>query len=179
MALLFESTVIEFAALVTVLCASLYLYFTRNFNFWKKYDIPHLEPTPFIGDMKDVLFQKFGISEYLKNIYEQHSDKPYVGIMAFDRPALVLNDLDLVRDVLVKDAHHFVNHILAMSKDIDPVVSRVIIMQKNEKWRHTRSSMTQVFTISKLKKMTNLVVSCMQDLNTYMENVAANGEYTK
>lgn len=175
MALFFESMVPELVALAAIFSAALYFYFTRNFNFWRKYNVPHVEPTPFFGNMKDVFFQKLGISEHLKNIYELHRDKPYVGIIAFDRPALILNDLDLVKKVMVKDAHHFVNHMIAIKDNVDPVLSRIVFTLKDEKWRQTRANVTQVFTTSKLKKMIHLVVNCMQELGTYMDSVAVNG----
>lgn len=176
MALFFESMVPELVALAAIFSAALYFYFTRNFNFWRKYNVPHVEPTPFFGNMKDVFFQKLGISEHLKNIYELHRDKPYVGIIAFDRPALILNDLDLVKKVMVKDAHHFVNHMIAIKDNVDPVLSRIVFTLKDEKWRQTRANVTQVFTTSKLKKMIHLVVNCMQELGTYMDSVAVNGK---
>jgi len=87
---------------------ALYLYFTRNFKFWQKLGIPYVNPTPFVGSLKESAFQKVNIGKHLQHIYEQHSDKPYVGIFSFDKPMLLIRDLELVKNILVKDFQNFI-----------------------------------------------------------------------
>jgi cytochrome P450 family 6 len=60
--------------------------------------------TTFVGNLKDCVFQKVHIGERLQQIYEQHSDKTFVGIFSFDKPSLLIRDPELVKNILVKDA---------------------------------------------------------------------------
>jgi len=50
----------------------LYIYFMRNFNFWKKRGIPYEKPLPFVGNLKDAFLQKLDIGQNLKQIYDQN-----------------------------------------------------------------------------------------------------------
>ena len=61
--------------LVFLICLG-YLYFTRNFNFWKKHGFPFLKHIPFVGNLKELLIQRVDIGTYLKNLYLQNKDKP-------------------------------------------------------------------------------------------------------
>jgi len=98
----------EFLILVLVVSLSafflaLYLYFTRNFKFWQKLGVPYVTPTPFVGNLKQCAFQNVNIGKHLQQIYEQHSDKPCVGLFSFDKPILLICDLELVKNILVKN----------------------------------------------------------------------------
>ena len=35
-------------------------------------------------------------------MYNEHSDKPYVGIFTFDKPSLLIREPELVKNILVK-----------------------------------------------------------------------------
>jgi len=102
MELSFESVMLCLITIFTAFFIGMYLYFTRNFNFWKKLGIPYVQPLPFVGNLRELVFLKSGIGNYLQKIYEEHKDKPYVGIFSFDKPSLVIRDLDLVKKILVK-----------------------------------------------------------------------------
>jgi len=71
---------------------SLYLYLNQNFNFWQKLGIPYVKPKPFVGILKDCVLLKT-IGEQLQRIYNQHSQKPYVGVFSFDKNNLLIRDL--------------------------------------------------------------------------------------
>jgi hypothetical protein len=89
--------------LSSVLFIGLYFYFTRNFNFWEKLGVPYAKPLPFLGNLKECVLQKLTIAEHLKNSYDEHSDKPYVGIFCFDQPSLLVRDPEFAKNILVKD----------------------------------------------------------------------------
>lgn len=164
----------SFATLI-VIFAALYWYFTRHFNFWKKHGIPFVKPTPFVGNLKEVFFQNLDISNHLKNIYSAHKNKPYVGIFSFDRPTLLVNDLQLIKNILVKDSHNFVDHIIAVDEKLDPMFAKILFSLKGKKWRHTRVNVTPTFTSGKIKKMFHIVEACAQDLVHYLQTATADG----
>ena len=69
---------------------------------------------------------KTTIGEQLQRIYIEHSDKPYVGIFSFDKPSLLIRDLELVKNILVKDFQSFVDHIMLFDEKIDPLVGKTL-----------------------------------------------------
>jgi cytochrome P450 family 6 len=177
MALLFDSFVFDVTFVFGVLLLSLYIYFTRNFNFWMKNGIPYLKPLPFVGSLKDVVLQKVGISRYITELYHEHKSKPYLGIFAFDSPALVVFDLDLIKKILVKDSQVFINRIATVDEEKDPLSYKNIFILKGQRWQHMRRSLTPTFTSGKIKKMYYLVENCAEQLHLYLEEHTAYGEY--
>jgi len=45
---------------------------------------------------------KTTVGEQLQRMYNEHSDKPYVGIFTFDKPSLLIREPELVKNILVK-----------------------------------------------------------------------------
>jgi cytochrome P450 len=154
----------------------LYFYFTRNFKFWKKLGIPYVKPLPFVGSLKDMVLLKVNIGKSLKTFYDDHSDKPYVGIFVFDQPILVIRDLDLVKNILVKDAHNFIDRTISTDENLDPLLGKMMFVIKGQRWRHVRLNLTPVFTSSKMKIMFHLVEICGKELAKYLEKVTAEGK---
>jgi cytochrome P450 len=171
-----ESLVSSLVAIVLAFFIFLYFYFTRNFNFWKKYGIPYLKPTPFIGNLKKVFFQQLDINTHLKDIYNEHKDKPYVGIFSFDRPTLIVNDLELVKNVLVKDSQNFVDRIVDVDETLDPLFAKILFSLKGQKWRNTRVNVTPTFTSGKMKKMVYIVEKCAKELCDYLDRTTVRGK---
>jgi hypothetical protein len=44
---------------------------------------------------------KTTIGEQLQGIYNEHSDKPYVGIFSFSEPSLLVRDPEMVKSIQV------------------------------------------------------------------------------
>ncbi|KAJ4432906.1 hypothetical protein ANN_15163 [Periplaneta americana] len=157
MALLFDSLALNVITFLSSVTLILYLYFTRKYKLWKNRGIPYIKPLPFVGNFKDVVLQKNGIGHYLKTIYDEHKDKPYVGIFAFHQPALV------------KDAQVFMNHKFTVEKARDPLLHNGIFSLKGQKWRHMRTYLSPTFTSGKMKNMFYLVDKCAQQLVEYLD----------
>jgi hypothetical protein len=56
--------------------------------------------------------------------YEEHKEKPCVGIFLFDKPSSLIRDLELVKDILVKDAQYFTDRINSFDGKLDPPIQQ-------------------------------------------------------
>jgi len=175
--LTFESLIFVLVVSLSAIFIVFYLYFTRNFNFWHKLGIPYVKPTPFLGNLKECAFQKVTFGEHLQQIYEQHSDKPYVGIFSFDKPILLIRDVELVKNILVKDFQFFIDHIISVDEKIDPLISRCLFVLKGQLWRNWRTNLSPVFTSGKMKMMFYLVDTCGKELADCLEKASHKGKY--
>jgi hypothetical protein len=92
MFLICQSITFSLISAISAIFIGLYFYFTRNFKFWQKFGITYVKRTPFVGNLKECLLLDRTI-EQLQIIYNEHSDKPYVGIFSFDKPVLLIRDL--------------------------------------------------------------------------------------
>ncbi|XP_069699332.1 cytochrome P450 6j1-like [Periplaneta americana] len=163
------------AALVTVI-AAIYFYVTRKFNFWKNHRVAYVKPVPFFGSLKDLVLQKVSIGTYLKQVYDDHKGEPYVGIFSFDKPAVVVCDLDLIKNVLVKDASNFSDRVAAMDEGLDPLGARNLFVVNGDRWKHMRTHLSPTFTSGKMKTMFHLVDACAKELVCCLDEATVNGD---
>jgi cytochrome P450 family 6 len=163
-------------AFFSAVCVCLYIYVTRNFNFWKKLGVPYSKPIPLLGNLKECVLLKVTIAEHFKNLYDEHGNKPYVGIFSFDQPSLLVRDPELVKYILVKDSKVFADHILSVDVKLDPVFGNGLFTLKGQRWRELRVNLTPVFTSGKMKKMFYLVDLCCKDLSDFLDRESSDGK---
>jgi len=142
MLLLLWSLTFYWISFIAAIFIGLYFHFTRNFNFWQKIGVPYVKPTPFVGNLKDCVLLKTTIGEQLQRIYNEHSDKPYVGIFSFDKPSLLVRDVELVKNILVKDFRTFVDRTFAVEEKLDPLFGNLLFAVRGQIWRHLRTNLT-------------------------------------
>jgi cytochrome P450 family 6 len=179
MLVILQSITFCFISVITAIFIGLYFYFTRNFKFWHKLGIPYVKPTPFVGNLKECVLLKTTIGEQMQRIYNEHSDKPYVGIFSFDKPSLLIRDLELVKNILVKDFHIFMDRTLSVEEKLDPLLANGLPFLKGKRWRHLRTNLNPVFTLGKLKKTFYLVDTCCKELADCLHRATADGKLFK
>jgi len=116
------------------------------------------------------------IGKHFQQIYEEHSDKPYVGIFSFDKPILLVRDLELVKNILVKDFQFFIDRVTSLDEKLDPLFSKVLFVLKGKVWRHWRTNLTSVFTSGKMKMMFYLVDTCSKELAECLDKASCKGK---
>jgi cytochrome P450 len=176
MAPIFGVVILSVVFLFAAIFIGLYIYFTRNFKFWQKLGVPYVKPTPFVGNLKECVFLKTTMGQQLQRLYVENSDKPYVGIFSFDKPSLLICDLELVKKILVKDWQNFMDHILTVNTKLDPVFGRNLFVLKGKRWQQFRANLSPVFTPGKMKVMFPLVDICGKELADYVDKITAEGK---
>jgi len=99
-----------------------------------------------------------------------------VGIFCFDKPSLLIRDLELVKNILVKDFQTFMNHTVLFDEKLDPLVSNSLPVLRGQLWRHLRTNLTTVFTSRKMNMMFYLVDTCGKELADCLEKATAEGK---
>lgn len=157
----------DLATVAVVALATVYLYVRIvTFGFWKRRNIPFLEPSFPFGNIADLVCQRVGIGEMVQQIYNESRDK-VVGIFAVTRPVLVINDLEMVRTIFVKDFAHFTDHGVYIDEDADPLSGHLFSLG-GEKWRNLRTKLSPVFTSGKLKGSFESLMGCGKTLQKFM-----------
>jgi cytochrome P450 family 6 len=72
------------------------------------------------------------IGQHFRKIYYEHSVASYVGIFSFDQPSLLIRDLKLVENVLVKDSQSFTDRVVMFNEKADPLLSRVVCVMVSD-----------------------------------------------
>ncbi|CAD1481089.1 unnamed protein product, partial [Heterotrigona itama] len=88
---------------------AIYYYQTSIFNYWKNRGIPGPKPGPFLGNFWGIITRKYAAATAVKNWYKEFKHEPVFGIYEGTKPVLVINDLELVKDVLIRDFSSFMD----------------------------------------------------------------------
>lgn len=98
----------------------LYKYFQKQFKHWDKYNIPHTNPKFPFGDLGlTVFYECFAMS--LDKIYKAFEKEKVIGIWSACQPILLLKDLDVIKDVLVKEFMSFHDRGMPVDEENDPL----------------------------------------------------------
>ncbi|XP_025074593.1 cytochrome P450 6k1-like [Pogonomyrmex barbatus] len=152
-----------------------YLYMTRKFKYWKKRGVLELTPTPFFGNFMECLFLKKAPAYFLKEIYEETKGLPYVGFYVLDKPFLLIRDRELVKNILVKDFNYFSDRYNTADPN-DRIGYANLFFIRNPTWKAIRTKLTPFFTSGKMKKMFDLMLICVKNLDEYLESLNLDGK---
>lgn len=80
---------------------------------------------------------------------------PYIGFYKAWRPSLLIRDIDIVKDILVKDFQHFDRNESIINKKYDPLYAQNPFFNFGDEWRARRKELLPVLTSSKVRYFTN------------------------
>lgn len=85
---------------------------------------------------------------FLNSKYE---DVPYVGVYkVMDQPAILLRDVELIKDVLTTSFDCFKDNDFVVDDQIDPLITNNPFAARKENWKVARSNMAPLFTSLKV-----------------------------
>ncbi|KAF2887508.1 hypothetical protein ILUMI_18665 [Ignelater luminosus] len=145
----------------------LYKFSVRNFDYWEKRGVPYPKPLPFIGNVFDLFTGRVGIGHLLADFYNNYKT-PYFGIYVFNKPYLILRNLELIKDILVKDFNYFPDRTVLCDEKLDSLASKLLFIAKNPEWKFLRSKISQAFSTGKIKNMFPLISAVAKEMNAYV-----------
>jgi cytochrome P450 family 6 len=89
---------------------------------------------------------------------------------------LLIRDLELVKNILVRDFHNFMDRTFRIDDRFDPLFGKMLPVLEGQIWHHLRTNLTPVFTSSKMKMMFYLVDTCGKELADCLEKATADGK---
>lgn len=159
---------IYFVAILLFFVVISYIYFTRKFDYWKKKNVPFVKPLPYFGNCLKVFLLQKSIGKTFQELY-LGNNKPFFGIFVCDEPCLLIKDLELIKNILVKDFEYFDNRSVTQNMRDDPIGSSILFLLKNPQWYQLRKKVTVVYTAAKIKAMHGLILEATHDLVNYIK----------
>lgn len=142
----------------------LIMWLKYHYNYWQRHKIPFVRAHPIFGNIKDIVLWKKDPCSYFEDLYNEKyvvgsttKNDPVVGIHIFNKPALLIRDLDLVKNILIKDFYHFSNRYAYSDPHSDVLGANMLFLAKNPQWKNIRIKLTPFFTSGKIKQMFPLV----------------------
>ncbi|XP_076040638.1 cytochrome P450 6k1-like [Oratosquilla oratoria] len=143
-------------------------------QYWQSKGVYVPPMLPVMGHMHHMFSQKINVFETVFE-YLMKSKAPYMGWYEGLKPALIVQDLTLLKNILVKDFDHFVDRRqFDFGHSQEKVFNEMVSMIPGEKWKGLRSTITPTFTSGKLKgtfplieaKCKKLVEWCLKEGTT-------------
>lgn len=150
-------------SILVVLISIVYFWIRERLSVLEKHGFQHEKPSFPAGNMKEVGKTK-QIAERVQELYEKYKDlSPAFGMYFFINPSVVITDLEMVKNVLVKDFDHFRNRGLYSNPRDDPLTGHLFLIE-DQAWKNMRVKLTPTFTSGKMKNM----FSTMIDISSHL-----------
>ncbi|XP_034102595.1 probable cytochrome P450 9h1 [Drosophila albomicans] len=147
--------------LVIVLLALIYKWSVAKYQTFIERGIRHETPKPLMGN--------FGLGDFLGSVpqlqkqidqHREYRDCKVYGLYFLRDPIFVVRDVELIKNVGVKDFDHFMNH--SGSDKIESLLTKSLVQLKDRKWKNMRNILTPTFTGKKMRAMYELINVCSE-----------------
>ncbi|XP_025103416.1 cytochrome P450 3A6-like isoform X2 [Pomacea canaliculata] len=153
------------ASLFLLVVLLVYMYGTWTFSTFTRCDIPGPTPVPFLGNLIEI--RKKNIFNALVDWSRQYGKT--FGCFFMRAPLLLTTDLDIVKEVFVKDFSNFTDHGNVIARPTLYPASVSVAGAKGDTWRRLRHIMTPTFSTGKLKLMNPSVNRCCDSLSQALQ----------
>lgn len=145
----------------------LYVYGTWNHTVWSSQGIPGPKPWPLFGNTwEHTRESNFNVFTIWQKKYGRT-----VGCFSGIRPFIVVSDLDLIREIFIKQSSNFIDRFLIRGFRTK-LMDKALFFAGGNSWRRIRNMMSPTFSTSKLKLMSHFIKRCTDLLVTNIENKA-------
>lgn len=167
---------IDLVILVTFALTFFYVVAQYNYTYWKRKGVYSPKASFPFGHISKVIKAQEQIGIHLASIYNETKQHRFVGLFLLHTKALMVNDLDLIKTMMVKDFQYFPDHGLGMNEITDPLSKHIFNMEGNA-WKTLRTKVTPTFTSSKMKYMFDTMLNCSEEMENHLEEQVKMGNY--
>ncbi|XP_074660288.1 cytochrome P450 3A9-like [Tubulanus polymorphus] len=119
-----------------------------------------------------------GLIEYDRILYRDYKDKKAIGTVFSGVPCIHLSDLDIIKNIVIKDSASFTNRYKFVMTD-SSIMNKMLTMLDDDHWKHVRSMCTPTFSSGKMRKMNAMLQNGAKNLvNNFRPYVEQNKPIT-
>ncbi|XP_031353129.1 probable cytochrome P450 6a13 isoform X2 [Photinus pyralis] len=165
---------IHMSVLFAVVAVLFTIYTKWRYSYWTRRRVPQLSPSFPFGNLENPLVRKHGVGEWLRILYTRFrvQKAKHAGVYVFGSPNYVPIDPEIIKNILQRDFHHFVDRGTYYNEKDDPLSFHLFNIG-GQKWKNLRAKLTPTFTSGKMKMMFETLVKC-----THPMEAAMTGYYT-
>jgi cytochrome P450 family 6 len=150
-------------ALLFALIFLLYRWIKNRFAFFEINKFAYVKPSFPFGNLKGA-GSEFHANELFEKLYNELKGKgPASGVFFFLKPNIMITDLDVIKDVLIRNFDNFRNRGLYYNEKDDPLSANLFTVEDYE-WKHMRTKMTPTFTSGRMKMMFNIIADIADNM---------------
>lgn len=130
----------------------LHFFVQWRYSYWKRRGVPFVKPSFPFGNFQGI-GTRVHIGSVFANYYNQFKGKfPYCGVYMFINPLAIATDLDLLKNILIKDFNYFADRGIYHNEKDDPLSYNLFSME-GSRWKILRGKLSPAFTSGKMKMM--------------------------
>lgn len=168
------SPLVVLSVLVTLI-TTCYLYVKYVFGYWKRKGVPFAQPSMPFGNFMQTFSHSRTIGQNIFDLYNSTTE-PVIGLYLTLRPALLIRDPKVIRDILIKDfQEHFWHRGFHYDESVDPMTKN-LFSQSGPEWKKMRALLSPGFTTGKIKAMFGTIVDCGSTLEQCIMRFASSGQ---
>ncbi|KAG9509025.1 Cytochrome P450 3A11, partial [Fragariocoptes setiger] len=146
-------------SLVAILGATLlFIYYRYKHSYWSKRGIPGPKPSIIVGNVIDELIHN---KPLIMRQWVQKYGRVF-GMYNGVRPVLVVADANILKDIMVKDAHVFPNH--RNVEFLHKNSQNMLFFMRDARWKSLRSLLAFTMTSGKIKRLFHLMMEAGDEL---------------
>ncbi|EDW60860.1 probable cytochrome P450 6a14 [Drosophila virilis] len=155
-------------ALLGVALALFYNFYLNVYKYWDRRGVPYERPLPILGNMRGI-GTRLHFRDINQRLYDRFKGKtPIIGMFMFFKRVAMIVDLDLIKQMLIKDFNTFQDRGVFSNVRDEPLTGHLFTLEGDE-WRSMRHKLTPVFTSGKMKHMFGVVVEVGHHLADTMD----------
>ncbi|KAK4875636.1 hypothetical protein RN001_012058 [Aquatica leii] len=156
------------AVLVTAFC---YIKLSKVYKYWDEQGVAYEKPVFMLGNLASSILRTKSSRDILASVYKKFSDHRYVGLYQFHEPVLLIRDLELIKQITVKDFDVFPDHKTFLPANVDALWGKNLFqMSSKDGWQSMRATLSPAFTSSKMKVLYVLMQDCTERFIKHFKN---------
>ncbi|XP_045448748.1 cytochrome P450 9e2-like [Melitaea cinxia] len=155
-----------FVVFVVFTCIARNLYITHS--YFRKNGVKHLRCVPFFGNMFTIAIGWDHFTSLSDKLREKFPRERFVGHYNFIQPVIVVQDLTLIKRVTVKNFDSFHDRQNIADSDVEPFFAKNLYTLNGHNWRDMRSTLSPVFTNSRIKQMIPLIEEVGEQMISFL-----------
>ncbi|KAG4073063.1 hypothetical protein HA402_009482 [Bradysia odoriphaga] len=157
---------------VTILC---YFWLRHRYTYWERHGVKGPKPVFFFGN----LFKSLTLQEHHSiapiRWYNTFNDVPFIGFYKLSKPAILIRDPELQREILVKAFSNFHDNDANVSAD-DDLRSTNPFFKNGESWQRGRTYFGSFFSANKIRQTLTCVLEVGREWEQFIRSLGENVE---
>ncbi|KAM7305314.1 cytochrome P450 3A4 [Ixodes scapularis] len=129
---------------------------------FRRHGIPGPSPELFWGNWNQLKKDRLQVMQQWIDRYGK-----VFGFFMAEKPCMVVTDLDLVRQIFVKEAHTFTDRAQVVL-EVEPYISSLAFL-RGEEWKKVRTVLNATVTASRVNRCSGIVSGCAKELVRVLE----------
>lgn len=163
---------LDYLLLLSLIILTLaYIFAKKKFNYWKDRGVSFVPPSFPFGNLGGV-GSTTTLGERIREHYVALKGKGVIGgLFFYVTPIALVTDLDLLRNIFVKDFQYFQSRGVYCNEERDPISAHLFNIE-GDKWKNLRSKMTSAFTPGKMRAMHSTVMAVADRFSSHLRHAA-------